>query len=148
MWKLENGGLKGVALRWLEDYLQAREMKTVIRDTKWSWHRVTSGVPQGSVLTPIMFQIYVNDMTEDLNSYINLFTDNAKIIKIVKDENDWKELQKDIDKIHAWSQRWKLEFNFRKCHILEIGKSEKRPSWNYKMEGEIITKNNEEKILE
>ncbi len=67
-------------------------------------------------------------MTEDLNSYINLFADDAKIMKIIKDENDCKELQKDTDKIHAWNQRWKLEFNPRKCHVLEIGKSKKRSS--------------------
>ncbi len=66
-----------------------------------------------------MLQIYVNDMTEDLNSYINLLADDANIMKIIK-ENDCRELQKDIDKIHAWSQRWKLEFNFRKCHMVEI----------------------------
>ncbi len=87
---------------------------------------MTSWVPQGSVLTPIMFQIYVNDMTEDLNSYINLFADDAKIMKIIKIENGCKELQKNIDKIHAWSQRWKLEFNAGKCHVLEIRKKVKR----------------------
>ncbi len=62
---------------------------------------MTSGVPQGSVLTPIMFQIYVNDMTKDLNSHINLFADDAKIIEIIKDENNCKELQKGIEEIHA-----------------------------------------------
>ncbi len=62
-------------------------------------------------------------MIEDLNSYINLFANDAKIIKIIKDENDCNELQKNIDEIHALSQRWILEFNTRKCHMLEIGKS-------------------------
>ncbi len=64
MWELENGGLKGATLRWMKDYLQGRETRIVIKDTKSCWHRVTSGVPQGSVLAPIMFQIYVNDMTK------------------------------------------------------------------------------------
>ena len=79
IWKSEHrGGLKGTILKWMKDYLQGREMSTVIRDSKSSWCEVTSGVPQGSVLAPIMFQIYINDMTEGLNSYINLFADDAK----------------------------------------------------------------------
>ena len=148
MWKLgHEGGLQGATLRWMKDYLQGREMRTVIRDTYSSWRNVASGVPQGSVLAPIMFQLYVNDITEELNSYINLFADDAKVMKIIKDENDCKELQTDIDKIHAWSQRWKLEFNAKKCHVLEIGKSKNRPSWNYKLGEETIRKSNEEKDL-
>ncbi len=63
MWKLENGGLKGAISRWLRDYLQGKEMRTVIGDTNSGWRRVTSRVLQESVLAPIMFQIYVNDMT-------------------------------------------------------------------------------------
>ncbi len=62
-------------MRCMEDYLQGREMRIVVRDTKSSWREVTSEVPQGSVLASIMFQMYVNNMTEDLNSYINLFAD-------------------------------------------------------------------------
>ncbi len=107
MWKLENGeGLKGATLRWMEDYLQGREVRKVIRDANSSQQKVTSGVPQGSLLAPIMFQIYVDDMTGHLYSYVNLFADDAKIMKI-KNETDSKELQKDIHKIHSWSQRWK-----------------------------------------
>ncbi len=64
------------------------------REINSNWRKVTSGVLQGSVLTPIMFQIHVNDMTEYLNSSINLFAKDAKIIKTIKDENDCKELQK------------------------------------------------------
>ncbi len=73
MRKLKNGGgLKGATLNWMDDYLQRREMRTVIRDTNSSWHKVTSGVPQGPVLAPLMFQIYINELTEDINCYINL----------------------------------------------------------------------------
>ncbi len=103
--------MKGATWTWMNYYLHGREMITVIIDT---WCEVISGVLQESVLAPIMFHIYVNDITEDLHIYVNLFADDAKIMKIIKDENDYKELQKDIDKIHAWSQRWKLEFNSRK----------------------------------
>ena len=148
LWKLEyEGGLNGATLRWMKDYLQGREMRTVIKDTNSSWREVTSGVPQGSVLAPIMFQVYINDMTRGITSYVNLFADDAKLMRIIKDENDCKELQNDIDKIHAWSQRWKLEFNTKKCHVVEFGKSKKRPSWIYRMGTEPVLKSKDEKDL-
>ena len=148
IWKLENiGGLKGNVLNWMKDYLHEREMRTIIRDSNSSWCEVTSGVPQGSVLAPIMFQVYINDMAEGLSSYINLFADDAKLLKIIKSQDDCKVLQADIDKIHDWSIRWKLEFNAKKCHVLEMGKSIRRPSWNYRIGEEMITKSKEEKDL-
>ena len=64
----------------MEDYLIGREMRTVVKDEKSEWMEVKSGVPQGSVLAVIMFLIYVNDMTEGINSYISLFGDDQKLI--------------------------------------------------------------------
>ena len=148
LWKMNHmGGVKGVVLDWMTDYLKDREMRTVIRDTNSEWSVVTSGVPQGSVLAPIMFQIYVNDMQEGLSSYINLFADDAKLMRVVKSKEDCKELQTDVDKIHEWSLRWKLEFNAKKCHVLEMGKSKRRPTWDYKLGDNLITKSKEEKDL-
>ena len=143
---LNIGGLKRKRLKWMGDYLKEREMRTVIRDNYSSWSGVTSGVPQGSVLAPIMFQIYINDMQEGLNSYINLFADDAKLLRVIKRQAYCMELQRDIDKIHEWSKRWKLEFNAKKCHVMEMGKSKTRPTWKYKM-GEVIMKSREEKDL-
>ena len=148
LWKLEHeGGLKGKTLEWMRDYLHDRQMKTVIRDVDSSWCKVTSGVPQGSVLSPIMFQVYINDMNEGLNSYINLFADDAKILKVVRSVDDCMELQRDIDKIYEWSLRWKLEFNAKKCHVMEMGKGKRRPVWDYKMGQDTIMKSNKEKDL-
>lgn len=66
---------------------------------------MTGGVAQRSVLTPIILQIQANDMPEDLNNYMNLFADDAKIMKLIKDGNDRAEIEKDIHKIRAWCSR-------------------------------------------
>ena len=89
-WKLETiGGLKGGLLRWMDDFLKNREMRTVIRLKKKICLEkcFLSGVPQGTVLAPVIFAVYVNDMTKRINSYNNLSADDAKEctkIKIVK----------------------------------------------------------------
>ena len=82
-----------------------------------------------------------------LNNYLNLFADDAKLMKVITNQGDCEELQRDIDKIYEWSKRWKLEFNTKKCHVMEMGKSKRRPSWEYKMGGVTILKSKEEKDL-
>ena len=61
-----------------------------------------------------MFQIYINDMQEGLSSYINLFADDARLLRMIRSHDNCMELQRDIDKIYEWNQRWKLEFNAKK----------------------------------
>ncbi len=79
---------------------------------------MTSGIPQGSVLAPIMFLIYMNDMPEGVNSYISILADDANLMKKVKSQRDCEKPQKDINKIY----RWEMEFNVKKCHVLEMEK--------------------------
>ncbi len=100
LWKLENkGGLKGKTLEWMESYLKGRVMRTVVKDVKSEWRAVESGVPQGSVLAPILFLIYINDMSEGVSIYMNLFADDAKLFRHVESEEDCKILQVDLNKI-------------------------------------------------
>ena len=70
-----------------------------------------------------MILIYINDMTDGLISYVSLFADDAKLMRRVKDWRDCEELQGDLDKIYEWSRKWEMEFNAKKCHVLEMGKS-------------------------
>ena len=149
LWKLEHkGGLKGRTLRWMESYLRGREMRTIVKDLKSEWRAVESGVPQGSVLAPILFLIYINDMPEGVNSYMNLFADDAKLCRRVRTEEDCKVLQEDLDRIWRWSKKWEMEFNVSKSHVMEMGKSERRPEGTYSMgDGVVLRKVNREKDL-
>ena len=76
-----------------------------------------------------------------------MFADDAKLMRIIKNTIDCRELQGDIDKIDEWSKTWKLESNVKKCHVMEIGKSKRRPKWSYKIRKEEIPKTKEEKDL-
>ena len=131
-------------MEWMKDYLREREMRTVIKNECSSWLKVTSGVPQGSVLGPIMFGIYVNDLIDGIDSHINLFADDTKLMRKVQNDDDCKVLQRDIEKISEWSRTWKMEFNVKKCKVVEFGKSKRRVHYDYKMGEETLKKTKEE----
>ena len=141
IWKLQHiGGIDGALLKWMSDFLQGRQMSTVIRGTASQNREVTSGVPQGSVLAPIMFLIYINDLGEDISndSYINMFADDAKIQRKIINVNSCKELQEDISKIKAWSKKWKMDCNIDKNYVVRLDKISKRPVWQYKLGDEKL----------
>ena len=131
----------------MEDYLKGREMRTVVKDEKSEWREVKSGVPQGLVLAPIMFLIYINDMTEGVSSYISLFADDGKLLRKIGNHKDCEELHNDINKINEWSKTWEMEFNAKKMPCIGNGKSAMRPSWTYKLGENIISIAKEEKYL-
>ncbi len=100
LWKIRNyGKIGGRLLEWIENYLDERGTRTVIQDQNSSWLKVTSGVPQRSVLGLIMFVIYVNDINEEIDSYMDLFADDAKLMRRVENANDCMILQGDLNKM-------------------------------------------------
>ena len=148
MWKLSNiGGIRGSLEEWMKNYLTDRKMRTVVRGVKSEWRRVISGVPQGSVLGPIMFLIYINDMPEGVSSYMNMFADDAKIMRRITNMDDCNELQKDLDKINEWSKSWQMEFNAKKSCVMRMGRSKYRPYKVYQLERNILEEVSEEKDL-
>ena len=85
------------------------------------WRAVWSGVPQGSVLGPTLFLIYVNDLLTNLNSPGKLFADDAKIYRRIRSPQDRIALQDDINKLLRWSEKWLLRFNENKCKVMHFG---------------------------
>ena len=85
---------------------------------------VTSGIPQGTVLGPILFVVYINDILENISSDGFLFADNTKIFRAITSRSDALHLQADIDSLKRWSEKWGMEFNLDKCHVLTLGKFE------------------------
>merc|ERR1712035_97554 len=147
-WKLRvRGGIGEKLLEWMEDFLEGRKMRTVVRGEKSSWRDVISGVPQGSVLAPIIFIVYINGLSEGVTSYMNMFADDAKIQRRITDKESVEALQSDLEKIHCWSHKWQMEFNSSECSVIHMGESQKRELTTYKLGKKELQKAEKEKDL-
>ena len=136
MLKVKSLGITGNIGEWIEDWLKNRKQRVVINGQSSDWITVTSGVPQGSVLGPLLFIIYINDIDVGLSNYISKFADDTKIGKPVISEADRISLQQDLDKICKWSEDWSMPFNVDKCQLLQIGSLNK--SFQYNMDGRQV----------
>ena len=112
--KLSNIGIGGELLNWISGWLTDRRQRVVINGCYSQWRDVGSGVPQGSVLGPLLFLIYINDMGCSLESKISFFADDCKVMRIVNENGDIKNLQKDLDKLYNWAKEWDMSFNVSK----------------------------------
>ena len=93
-------------INWIEQWLKDRRQRVVVDGEVSSWKPVLSGVPQGSVLGPILFLIYINDLEEGVTGNILKFADDTKLFRKVKEIGDKQKLQDDIDKLVKWSEKW------------------------------------------
>ena len=145
--KLKKNGVTGKLLAWIAAFLNNRHQQVRVDDEFSTWKRVKSGIPQGSVLGPILFVIFINDMPDVVESICQLFADDAKIFDTVnlRNPNSGDRLQRDIDSVSKWSDKWQLPFNVTKCKVLHIGNT--NPCRRYKMNGQYLEDVEEEKDL-
>ena len=113
--QLKSHGIRGRILNWIQLWLAGRQQRVILNGVKSEWREVLSGVPQGSVLGPLLFLIFVNTIDNGLSSKVLKFADDIKAFKVIKDENDQDAFQSDLDKLVAWSEKWQMKFNFSKC---------------------------------
>jgi len=119
--KLEHLGFAGGLLNWLKAFLTNRTMRVVVNGCFSAWAVVLSGVPQGSVLGPLLFLLFVNELPDWIKNNICMFADDTKIWTRLTNPTDAESLQKDIDLLSTWSARWQLKFNPEKCKLMHIG---------------------------
>ena len=153
IYKMSKYGIKQQVLNWVASFLDQRTQRVVIRGTESQPFAVTSGVPQGSVLGPILFLIFINDLPLEVISHVSLFADDSKLFtKIVAEHNKGTDnhngteaLQRDLNSVKEWASRWKMEFNVDKCKIMHLGP--KNLKHTYTMGGTDLAVTSEEKDL-
>lgn len=119
--KLEAHGVGGNILGWIKEWLANRRQRVVVEGEFSDWTNVSSGVPQGSVLGPILFLVYINDLELGLISLLNKFADDSKLLKTVSSEEDVNVLREDLVKLESWADKWQMEFNVEKCSVIHLG---------------------------
>ena len=119
--KLNKIGVNGKLLKWLKSYLSKRSQRVLVNGKYSSFIEITSGVPQGSILGPLLFSIYFNDIVDDGKNHIFLFADDTTIVSIDSTwENDQFSLNEDLKKIEKWSSDWLTSFNPSKTELMSI----------------------------
>ena len=121
--KLKGYGIHGNLLLWLTSFLSNRFQSVAVNGCHSDWVGVKSGIPQGSVLGPLLFILYVNDIPNLIESSCKMFADDTKIYSVIKSFDDTLRLQDDIDRLMKWSSIWLLRFNAAKCKIMQLGNS-------------------------
>ena len=119
--KLQAYGVGGKLLAWISDFLQGRRQRVNVDGELSSWRQVESGIPQGSVLGPLCFLVYVNDIPREINSPMKMFADDTKIYGEVSTTDKVMTLQKDLDAVARWTSVWQLPLNTAKCQSLHLG---------------------------
>ena len=136
--KLKKHGISGNILNVIEDWLKDRRQRVCIKG-RWSgWIRVWSGVPQGSVLGPVLFLVFINDLDQGIASSILKFADDTKLFKEVRHNTDCEALQRDLDNVVLWAQKWQMQFNVKKCKVMHVGRQ--TDCCEYYMEGKSYRK--------
>ena len=112
LYKLKSMGISGKLYNLLENYLSERSQGVLLNGQTSSWRPVLAGVPQGSILGPLLFLIYINDLPDELKSNAKLFADDTSLFSIVKDKNESANiLSNDLAQISKWAYNWKMLFN-------------------------------------
>ena len=113
--KLTSYGITGNTHNWITSFLSNRKQRVSVNGALSDITYVTSGVPQGFVLGPIRFLLYINDINENVQSSIRLFADDSIIYRNINSNIDHQILQTDLAELEKWSDKWQMQFNLSKC---------------------------------
>ena len=133
--KLQHYGVRGNILAWIRDFLSDRTQEVVLDGTTSTRCSVTSGVPQGTVLGPLLFLVYINDMPSCVQSPARLFADDCLVYKKIRSQDDCIALQEDLQKLQEWEERWLMQFHPEKCEVITISNRRSPTKYGYSIHG-------------
>ena len=145
--KLDHYGIRGKTKEWIASFLHNRQQRVVIEGDTSEKVPVTSGVPQGSVLGPSLFILYINDIATKLNSTVRLFADDTVAYLAIKGSKDAESLQQDLTKLGEWEKKWCMEFHPSKCQVISITKCRNTIEHKYTLHGHQLEHVREAKYL-
>ena len=140
--KLQANGIEGNILKWIESFLTDRKQRVKTNSSYSTYSSVKSGIPQGSILGPLLFIIFINDLPECVESLCKIFADDTKIYN-TSSKNQI--LQKDLHALMKWSEKWQLGFNIIKCCFLTVGNNKNNSNNSYYMD---LENKNKLKVIE
>ena len=138
LYKLHQHGITRNNFSWIKAFLLGRTQCVALEGEKSSEIPVTAGVPQGSVLGPILFLLYINDLPENIHSEIRLFAEDTVVYLTINSKADCQTLQQDRHKLEIWEKDWEMEFNPSKCQVLHITRARAPVRHQYVLHGQVL----------
>ena len=136
--KLDYLGIRGQCKDWIEGFLTERQQQVVIDGQESTNSPVLSGVPQGTVLGPLLFLVYINDLPDWVKSEVRLFADDLILYRGMITPADCDVLQQDINSLCKWESTWQMKFNTSKCFIMHMTHQKRSTPHHYKMRNSIL----------
>lgn len=147
MAKVKSYGIDNQVLNWIKAFLTGRWQRVCLNGSYSGWSEVSSGIPQGSVLGPLLFLIYINDLPDvSHDSEVYLFADDAKVFHEIATEEDREHLQEDITRMKNWTDKWLLRFHPTKCKAMSVGHT-RCERFEYKLDDHVLEYSSCEKDL-
>ena len=145
--KLHHYGIRGTTQQWIAHFLQGRDQKVILNGQSSNSAPVHSGVPQGTVLGPILFLVYINDLPNCVQSHCRLFADDCIIYRNIENEADANTLQQDLDNLQKWEQTWLMAFHPEKCVTMRVTNKRNTLNYTYKIHGHPLKLEDSTKYL-